>query len=821
MERVQGLGGALGDFRISGFPAELYILIAEELGRHIRQQPAILQDTDGVLPDDQVEAGVVEVTDYMVQNFPTMHMLTAGMVNKYFYGTIRDIALRWDALSETPKAVHFATVRGNVGLLEQALRHPNSNPNYVPGYNFTPLLTAIMNGNLQALNLLLAHGAYTGVDERWPVALGSSFVNSPTTLLNDDFQTEGRRATPLHCCLALPRKQSDIALAILAHLPPEFNDIIADPAEKLLGLAVARDYVELIGPLMERGATLDQGGTTVHGRQTPLTHHAISRTMLLRLIQAGVNVHTPVEVGLNALHAVCLRRIDCRDVVSELARRIDVNEPTAGGWQRASLIQQPDTRALISVPPQTALNLACRQLNYLHVQTLLTCGANPLGTDHALGELDTPYTGNYYQTSPLHDLFLPEYLTRHPMARKGPVISGAILKSMDALFQHGGKAALQRRHNVTMGNPLRQCAAKIDATYWSHERIARDGRTRGLAAAVSAYTPFEVFFLQPLVDDERIPQAMWDACGEVAEQINNRMTPYGITPLIALLSHRFQHASGEANFYRPRLVEWLLNHGADPNMADGEGFAPLHYAAFWLDTTAIRLLIQYGAVNPPPEADSIMTPLEVALGALYTNKQLTDMLLRNPGVGSWQSMVELIDRHRRREIFGLADCVEYWTPEYEFPACAFPMMQERCEIQDHSRIHADLHTEDVSLATKIGQTDMIRRGIEAKRCEIVKILLKQPGQLRMPTRLSASQMRPSSLSTNFGNVVPPTALDWAVMISTQSSHSVVDDVMEAGGKFSAHPPSFGSRTIDQRPYQMAWLWRKRYCAEWEPHTVVM
>lgn len=824
MERIPGLGGALGDFRISPFPVEMFMMIAEELGRHIRQQPAMLQDTSGVVPDDKVDSGVAEVTQYLVQSFPTLQMLTAGMVNKYFYGKIRDIALRWDAASSTPKAVHFATVTSNVGLLQRALMQPNSDPDFVPEDCCTPLLTAIHTGNLDGVKLLLNHGANVGADERWNVPFGDVFVNNPTTMMDQNFYLEEVDVTPLHYCMIITPKRVDIALAILSHLPPEFNRIIADGNQKLLALAVATDYVELIGPLIERGAPLDQGGLTVHGRQTPLMHHATSREMVLRLMQAGVTARTPVDVGLNALHAVCLRRMDCREAIDELVKQQnDVNEPTAGSWSRHLLIQAPagDMRVIAAVPPTTALGLACRQFNYIHVQRLLDHGASPYGTNHVLGSRDGPNSGNYYQVSPLHDLFLPDDLSEHPYAGNGPAISKTILQSMAALFRNDGSAALLRRHNVTMGDRVRERAARIEARLWSHDRIARNDQMMGLEKAASAYTPFELFFLQPLVDDERIPQAMWDACkgNEIAQQVNNRMTPYAITPLIALLSNRVDHANGEANFYRPRLVEWLLQHGADPNITDAEGFSPLHYAAFWLDKAAIQLLLQHGAQTPPPGTTEIMTPLEVALGALYTRKHASDRHNWSAGVGSWQSMVEVIDDHTRGEIVGLTSCVNRWKPTYEFPACAFPTVERRyheLELND-----ADLHSD--LLYPGNCRTNMVREMIRAKRHEVVQMLMQGGEQIRQPAHLNTRQ--PPQISARniwYGgmNPVPPTPLDWASASMTSPNRDIVETLIGAGARFSVFPPNFASWNLSDHVLSTRWLEVKNWCRINHPQAII-
>jgi hypothetical protein len=43
------------------------------------------------------------------------------------------------------------------------------------------------------------------------------------------------------------------------------------------------------------------------------------------------------------------------------------------------------------------------------------------------------------------------------------------------------------------------------------------------------------------------------------------------------------------------LVQYLLDHGANPNMANGAGMTPLHYAVLWLNPRMVKLLLDNGA----------------------------------------------------------------------------------------------------------------------------------------------------------------------------------------------------------------------------------
>ena len=73
--------------------------------------------------------------------------------------------------------------------------------------------------------------------------------------------------------------------------------------------------------------------------------------------------------------------------------------------------------------------------------------------------------------------------------------------------------------------------------------------------------------------------------------------PGGVPPLRFILSW------GDAASRLPG-VRWLLEHGADPNLAWSErGDAPLHVAAERLDLTIVELLVRHGADVNRPRAD--------------------------------------------------------------------------------------------------------------------------------------------------------------------------------------------------------------------------
>jgi hypothetical protein len=74
----------------------------------------------------------------------------------------------------------------------------------------------------------------------------------------------------------------------------------------------------------------------------------------------------------------------------------------------------------------------------------------------------------------------------------------------------------------------------------------------------------------------------------------------------------------------PAGARWLLDHGADPNLAWGpDGEAPLHVAARRWDTAMVEMLIAHGADISRRRADG-RTPFTVA--ALQGNREIADLL---------------------------------------------------------------------------------------------------------------------------------------------------------------------------------------------------
>ncbi|KAK2041917.1 hypothetical protein LZ31DRAFT_596827 [Colletotrichum somersetense] len=100
-------------------------------------------------------------------------------------------------------------------------------------------------------------------------------------------------------------------------------------------MAAAKGHLEVVELLLNKGADFNHGGTTVHTLSIPVLHHAVSGKMVRKPLQSGANLHIPLAVGLNALHAVCLRSTNCHPAIEELVRRgFAVNDTTADGRSR-------------------------------------------------------------------------------------------------------------------------------------------------------------------------------------------------------------------------------------------------------------------------------------------------------------------------------------------------------------------------------------------------------------------------------------------------------------------------------------------------------
>jgi ankyrin repeat protein len=102
--------------------------------------------------------------------------------------------------------------------------------------------------------------------------------------------------------------------------------------------------------------------------------------------------------------------------------------------------------------------------------------------------------------------------------------------------------------------------------------------------------------------------------------VNVNGIPEGVPPLRYILSW-------VTNSWGAEGVRWLLEHGADPNLAWAEhGDAPLHIAAQRLDVAMVELLVSHGADIRQRRSDG-RTPHTIA--SLYGNKEIATWLLQH------------------------------------------------------------------------------------------------------------------------------------------------------------------------------------------------
>ncbi|WQF80576.1 Putative ankyrin repeat-containing domain superfamily [Colletotrichum destructivum] len=809
--------------RLSKLPTELYLLILEEIGKETigNQQrnclrpsrPAWASLPPGFPPswalgreDAATNADAKEHTESV---YPSIDLLNASTINSKYRDKYLQIALRLDAESENPRAIYHAAVNNHTTLLRQALGQDGARPDHVPHGLALPLITPLMlaavQGNVDAVDLLLGHGANPGYEFHsagfnvWRPRPGLFSTSYDTMLKEPEDVGVVTKVTPAHCAMAAVQNADRIAWKILRAAPDEFWPNSANANTKLLAFAVAADLVDLIESFVVWRADFNHGGLTVDYLSIPVLHHAVSGAMVRKLLDLGAPLHTPPHVGLNALHAVCLRSTDCHTAIEELVRRgVDVDEATAGGRQRSTLINiRP---CLLVRTPQTALNFACRRLNLPHIRALLRLGANPLGVAQASKTTNCDHdNGEFRMVTPFHDLFLPDDLSESLTAGRGTALRKTLYEVVRGMLAHPhGRRALSLRQSVRFDT--RDVDSKIDQRYWVERSILK-------REDYGEFTPFQLFFMRPLVDDERIPAMMLSVSKpEIRLQINMTTRPYGVTPLLALLSHRFDHGVGEESFYRPQLVEWLLKNGADPNIADSEGFTPLHYAAFWLDDRAVDLLLAYGA-SVENRHLVLPTPLEVVLGRVYTEDHGT-VDLRD---SIWRQMVRLIEQDREQgpaDMFGIQSCIKRWQPGGPLPLCSLPGFEVKFRRHVSSGVFFYNESGDQSLHEELRKTGLVpvltQHALERK-ARIFEVLLQANGTLPLPI--------PRWYNWSQGKVYRNSVLDWAA--ATGQHQYFLERLWAMGGMELVGDvrPSFEYKTVGWGESRENWDRYKRMVVE--------
>ena len=76
----------------------------------------------------------------------------------------------------------------------------------------------------------------------------------------------------------------------------------------------------------------------------------------------------------------------------------------------------------------------------------------------------------------------------------------------------------------------------------------------------------------------------------------------------------------------PAIIKALLDAGVNPNVRDGDGSTPLHWAVITGGLAAIKVLLDASA-NPNTKDESGMTPLHVAARRVTDNSAVIEALL--------------------------------------------------------------------------------------------------------------------------------------------------------------------------------------------------
>jgi uncharacterized protein len=197
----------------------------------------------------------------------------------------------------------------------------------------------------------------------------------------------------------------------------------------------------------------------------------------------------------------------------------------------------------------------------------------------------------------------------HEAVREGRTdVAAALLEgepelssSRDAQGIHPVLVALYRGHDemvellLARGADLGACEAAAVGDATRLEELLRGSPDLVDARSSDGWTPLHLAAFFGRAEAARV---LLDAGALVGSWSDNATRN---NPLHAALAGRAE----------PRLVELLLERGADLNAAGGGGYTPLHLAASRGDVQNIEVLLRHGARSAPSESGH--TPREIAL----------------------------------------------------------------------------------------------------------------------------------------------------------------------------------------------------------------
>ncbi|HLH52786.1 MAG TPA: ankyrin repeat domain-containing protein [Verrucomicrobiae bacterium] len=351
----------------------------------------------------------------------------------------------------------------------------------------------------------------------------------------------------------------------------------------LLETYAAKGNLDAVKLLLDNGAVVN--GT----RQTGLAplHFAAGnghKAVVDLLLKKGANTNVKTERGVTPLHLAVWRGYEL--VAMDLLKAgAQVNAAVTQNGSSESDLLKYDVRE-----GQTPLHLACLR-NYDRIARELIAK----GADVSAQDLDsrTPLS----ITSQARDLDMSKaLLDAHADPNKGRPL---------ALAAGDGDIPMMRLLTASGADPNAGSPTPLQEAVWNkrpesvRELLANktDPSLHSANKIPASLGQDPVIF--DALSDEATLKALLEG-GANANQTNRS----GQTPLLLVL------ARSQADY--ARVAEILLAHGADPNIAEPDGFTPLHAAGQHGDSAVINALIEKGArVNA--QLPSGLTPLYLAV----------------------------------------------------------------------------------------------------------------------------------------------------------------------------------------------------------------